>query len=142
MKLFGAVCILSLTAAGAARADIAPACAAPAGVTEVAFGDVPAAIRKALAEQTGDMALPGQPFNVGDVAQSVNGKTLPFRRGLFAWNRGTRWVIATEHGGRGYNDPVYAFDAGGDGKRVKLVGSKTAFPKTVCAAAAALLDAQ
>jgi len=142
MKLFGAVCAISLIAAGAARADVVPACPAPMGVTEVAFDQIPMGIMKALHDKTGDMAMPGQPFNATDVGQIANGKAVPSSRGLFAWSRGTRWVIATEHGGRGYNDPIYVFDVAADGKRVRLSVSKTAVPNTVCAVAKRLAGAQ
>ena len=140
MKRLGAACILFVLAAGGVRAAVVPACPAPAGVSAVAFGDLPAGVRKVLAEKTGEMALPGQPFNVTDVVSGD--KPLPFSRGLFVWNRGTRWVIATEHGGIGYSDPIYAFGIAADGKGVKLIASKPAVPKTVCATAAALFEAR
>ena len=140
MKLFGAACAACLIAAAPARAAVVAACPAPSGVMEMAFADIPAGVRKALMEKTGDIAPPGQPFNVTDVVQG--GKPLPFSRGIFVWNRGTRWVVATEHGGIAYSDPVYAFGVAANGKGIHLIAEKTAAPRTVCATAKILLDAQ
>ncbi len=141
MKLFSAVFVISLAAVGAARADVIPACAVPVGAAMVGFDQLPAAVRKALAQKTGPMAMPGQPFNVSDVVTSET-RRLPFSRGIFVWSRGTRWVVATEHGGIGYGDPVYVFDAIADHKRVVLTTSKVATPTTVCATALDLLNTQ
>ena len=138
MKLFSLALILSLATAGVARADVIPACAVPAGAMMVGFDQLPMAVRKALAQKTGPMAMPGQPFNATDVVS----KPLPFSRGIFVWSRGTRWVVATEHGGIAYNDPIYVFDAVHDRKRVVLTTSKTAVPATVCATAQDLLNTQ
>jgi hypothetical protein len=140
MKRFSLVIIASLAAAGAARADVIPACAVPTGATLIGFDQLPMAVRKALAKQTGPMAQPGQPFNASDVIDDK--KPLPQWRGIFVWSRGTRWVVATEHGGRGYSDPVFLFDATANGKRVALTTSKTANPTTVCAMAQDLLSTQ
>ncbi len=140
MKLLTAIFLLSLGLAGAARADVIPACAVPTGATLVGFDQLPMGVRKALAKQTGPMAQPGQPFNLSDVIDAR--KPLPQWRGIFVWGRGTRWVVATEHGGRGYNDPVFVFDATANGKRVALTTSKVAGPATVCATAQDLLNTQ
>ena len=63
MKRFGVICVLAVASAGAARADVVPACPVPPGVAAMAFTDLPAAIQKALHDQ----------------AQ-------PSARGLFAWS--------------------------------------------------------
>jgi hypothetical protein len=60
------------------------------------------------------------------------------RRLIFIWNRDTRWIVAIERGGLGYNDPVFAFEIGQDHKAV-LVREETAFPNTVCSTASSLL---
>ena len=138
MKRLSLVFIAALTMAGNARADVIPACAVPTGAVMIGFDQLPAAVRKALLKQTGPMAQPGQPFNATDVIT----KPLPSSRGIFVWSRGMRWVVATEHGGIGYNDPIYVFDAAGDRKRVALTTSKIAFPATVCATAQDLLNSQ
>jgi len=140
MKLLSSVLIASLAAAGAARAAVIPACPVPAGATLVGFDQLPVAVRRALAKQTGPMAQPGQPFNPSDVIDEKN--PLPQSRGIFVWSRGTRWVVATEHGGIGYNDPVFRFDATANGKRVALTTRKVASPTTVCAVAQDLLNTQ
>jgi len=140
MKSLSLVFILSLACAGAARADVIPACAVPTGATFIGFDQLPMAVRKALAQQTGPMAQPGQPFNASDVIDSK--KPLPQWRGIFVWGRGTRWVVATEHGGYGYGDPVFLFDATANGKRVALTAKTIASPATVCAKAQDLLNTQ
>lgn len=35
--------------------------------------------------------------------------------------RGTRYLIATEHGGRGYNNPIYVYEVDHNGKTAALV---------------------
>ena len=139
MKRFSVILGLGLwAAAGAVHADVIPACAVPTGAMMIGFDQLPTAVRKALAKQTGAMAMPGQPFNATDAVT----KPLPFSRGIFVWSRGTRWVIATEHGGIAYNDPIYVFDAVSDHKRVALTATRTATPATVCATAQDLLNTQ
>jgi hypothetical protein len=64
------------------------------------------------------------------------------RRLIFVRVHGTRWVIATEHGGRGYNDPVFAYDVDPDGSSAKLVGEQVAMPDTLCATAKKLLESR
>jgi hypothetical protein len=54
------------------------------------------------------------------------------RRLIFIWSRGDRWVIATEHGGRGYNDPIFAYAVSSDGLKATLLAERTAYPDTVC----------
>jgi hypothetical protein len=57
------------------------------------------------------------------------------------WNNGKRWVVATERGGRGYNNPIFAYDLSADSNSATLVQERTAFPPNVCEAATDLLKA-
>ena len=139
MKLFSLVFILSLAVTGAARADIIPPCPAPADVTVLPFDQVPIGLQKALHDKAGDLSPPPNPASPAPAGR----RKLPAATyGLFVWNRSTRWVIATQHGSRGYDAPVYVFDLAADGKRVGLTTEKRASGKTVCAVAKALVAAQ
>jgi hypothetical protein len=120
-----------------AFADEIPACEPVPGIEIQSFqNDTPPAIKHVLTETFGPVAPPGAPFTSTDVAIDPG---LPKRRVIFVWALGSRWVIATEHGGRGYNDPVLAFDLSPDRENAKLVGKTIAFPNTVCAAAHKML---
>lgn len=77
----------------------------------------------------------GAPFDSTDVVRI--GKS---RRLIFIWNRGTRWVVATEHGGLAYNFPVFAFEIDRDDEKAILVRQETAgFTNEVCSTASSLL---
>lgn len=108
-----------------------PACAPPARASSAPFADIPAALSLAL----GDIAAPGEPFDATDVV--VTGQN---RRVMFIWHAGSRWVVATERGGIGYNNPVLAYDLDEDGKGAIVVAERTAFPETVCSTATDLLQ--
>jgi len=118
-----------------ANADQLPTCRTPAGATIRSFpNDIPVALLNALKDKVGDVASPGDPFDSTDVL--VVGRN---RRAIFVWNRGERWVVATEHGGPGYNDPVFAFNVSSDGLNAAFVAAETAFPETICSIANELL---
>jgi hypothetical protein len=88
---------------------------------------------RALKEHVGEIVPRGATFDATDVV--VTGQS----REIFVWNAGRRWVVATEHGGRSYNDPIFAYDLGQDGRSASLVAERIAFPETVCATAFSLL---
>jgi hypothetical protein len=107
-------------------------CERPFGVEERAFpNDLPTGLTKAIRGKFGEIVPPGEKFDSTD--RIVTGKN---RRAILVWVRDRRWVIATEHGGLGYNDPVFAFDVSADGSEAKLVAEAIAFPDSVCAIAA------
>ena len=119
-------CVL---ACAPARADAIAPCAPPPGVTAVA---IPDGVPDAIMAQLGQIALPGQRFDASDVVMTgVN------RRYIFVWHRGDHWIVATERGGRGYNDPVmeYALSPGGT---ATLVTRTLSAPSTVCRDATAM----
>jgi hypothetical protein len=88
-----------------------------------------------LREHIGELAEPGTKFDATDVV--VTGRN---RRLIFVWYLGKRWIVATEHGGRGYNDPIFAYDLSQDGQSATLVQESIAFPKTVCSTASSMLS--
>jgi hypothetical protein len=61
------------------------------------------------------------------------------RRPIFIWSKESRWIVATEHGGRVWNYPVFAFDIDRDHNAI-LVRTEAAAVNTVCATASSLLD--
>lgn len=83
-----------------------------------------------MKEKLGEVVPPGEKFDSTD--RIVTGKN---RRAIFVWMRGNRWVIATEHGGLAYNDPIFAFDVSAGGLQAKLVAEAIAFPDSICAIA-------
>jgi hypothetical protein len=89
--------------------------------------DLPAPLSSALRENVGDIQDRGGPFDVSDVW--VTGH---FRRFIFAWHRGNRWVLATERGGISYSEPVFAYDLPLGGERAALVEELSSRPETLC----------
>ena len=89
---------------------------------------------QALTERIGEVVPAGAKFDATDLV--MIGKN---RRLIFIWNMGRRWVVATERGGIGYNDPIFAFDLSDDGRKATFVQERVAFPETVCATASSLL---
>lgn len=122
-------------AAQLSGADTIPPCQLASGVEERLFpADVPLPLKQDLDRRIGDLALAGEDFDNTDI--KVTGRR---RRLIFARSKGTRWVIATEHGGAIYNDPIFAYDVSDDGLAVTFVIEATAFPGSVCKAANKLL---
>jgi hypothetical protein len=120
---------LILVAAGIARADDIPTCPVPEGMKSVSIPDgVPEGLRSKL----GTIAAPGGQFDATDVVM-----TGISRRYIFAWHRGNRWIVAIEQGGRGYDDPIMAYDLSDDG-HASLVQRKSSAPQLVCSDANAL----
>lgn len=126
----------AVMAATPSVADYIPPCQTiPAGVSVISrLEDAPASLVRALTDRVGEIVAVGAPFDNTDRVQT--GKN---RRLIFIWNRGTRWVVATEHGGRGYNDPIFAFEIDKQ-NRVTLVRDKWAIPYSVCSTATSLIE--
>jgi hypothetical protein len=120
---------------GSAGYVFPPCRSLPEGVSVLTrLNDAPQPLVQALAERIGDIVPAGAPFDATDVIRV--GKN---RRLIFIWTRGTRWVVATERGGYGYGDPVFAFEASEDSRNVTLVRQEAAFRDTVCSTASSLL---
>jgi hypothetical protein len=116
--------------------DVIPACRLPMGVaTYSAQKDLPVPLREAVKQNLGTLMPPGSPFDSTDVVTTGHNRRL-----IFIWTRGTRWVIATEHGGRGYNDPIFAYEVDSNHQSAKLLAERIAFPGSVCAVAEELLS--
>jgi hypothetical protein len=115
---------------GSARADDIAPCPAPEGMTSAS---IPEDVPEALQAKLGKIALPGAQFDATDIViTGIN------RRYIFAWQKGNRWIVATEHGGIGYNDPILIYDMSADGKVATLVQRLISAPQTVCSYAVAM----
>jgi hypothetical protein len=116
--------------------DVIPVCSLPMGVASYSDQKVmPVTLRDAVKQKLGDLMPPGSPFDSTDVATTGHNRRL-----IFIWARRNRWVVATEHGGRGYNDPVFAYEVGPNRQQAKLIAERTAVPSSVCATAEEVLN--
>lgn len=116
-----------------AKADYIPPCTPPQGVVSVPLERVPPALMQALRNNVGEIVGPGEKFDATDVVWT--GRS---RRFIFVWSAGKRWIVATEHGGLGYNDPVFVYHLGEDERSAVLMAQEIAFPNNVCAVASGL----
>jgi hypothetical protein len=107
-------------------------CPAPPGAVKVS---IPSGLPPALREAMGNVALPGEPFNESDVY--VKGHS---GRYIFVWNIGTRWIVATEQGGKVLRAAIFTYDLGKDNKTATLIENRITFPNSVCAAATKLVE--
>jgi len=124
-----------ITSFTTAAADDVPFCPPPPGVTSIKLPDgLPPAIRSALSNEAGDIALPGEDFDATDLV--MTGRSWRF---IFVWQSADRWIVATEHGGIGYNDPVFLYRLEKDGQKATLLEKRHGFPKTVCQVATGLV---
>jgi hypothetical protein len=120
----------------AAAFDEIPTCHIPTGVQATDKQDgTPSALRAALKQKLGDMVPPKAPFDATDVVWTGHNRRL-----IFIWNLADRWIIATEHGGRGYNDPIFVYTVSPDGQKATLLAERIAFPNSVCSVAEELLS--
>ena len=116
-----------------AQADDIPPCQAPQGVSVAALpGGLPPVLKKDLADRFGQIVLPNEKFDSTDIR--ITGHS---RRFIFAWSIGAVWIVATEHGGVGYNDPIFRYEVGTE--TATLVQTLISFPNAVCAAATGLV---
>jgi hypothetical protein len=106
-------------------------CRVPLGVVKVTL---PAGLPPALSKAMGDVALPGEPFDAGDVYF----KRHKHSRYIFVWNIGSRWIVATEEGGKVLRAAIVAYDLGTDGKTATVIDERTTSPTNFCGAATKL----
>jgi len=121
----------ALAVAASARPTEAAAisdCPVPPGAVQVAL---PSGLSPALRKATGNIALPGEPFNAIDIY--VKGQ--PSRRYIFVWNIGKRWIVAAEQGGKALRATTFTYDLGKDDKTAVLIETRITFPESVCAVA-------
>ena len=130
------ICIIAATLAMGASAASAQAaairdCPAPPGAVNVAL---PSGLPAALRDVMGDIALPGEPFDSTD----VHVKGHKYRRYIFVWNIGARWIVATEQGGIALRSAIFVYDLSNDGKTATLINRRMGLPNNVCGAATKL----
>ena len=122
-----------LMVASAAPAQVAATrdCPAPPGAVNVAL---PSGVPPELRDAMGNIALPGEPFDSSDVY--VKGHK--YRRYIFVWNIGARWIVATEQGGIALHSAIFVYRLGQAGKTAALIDKRIGFTNNVCGAATKL----
>ena len=58
------------------------------------------------------------------------------------WKADDKWIVATEHGGFAYNNPIFLYDLGGNEQKAVLTAQAIASPNTLCAVASGLISSQ
>ena len=82
----------------------------------------------------GNIALPGEPFDSSDVI--VKGHK--YRRYIFVWKVGDRWIVAMEQGGIALRTLVSVYALSKDGKTAILSNKSSEFTTDVCGTATRL----
>ena len=131
VQIATALCAAAILAASAKADDIPPCNVPPSVKSMTLLSATPVAIQQAVRDTVGDIVPAGEPFDSTDVATVGR-----FRRLIFIWNTGRRWVVATEHGGIVYNDPIFAYVLNEDAALAETV---VAAPNTVCVMATNLI---
>jgi hypothetical protein len=136
---FALVAVIAIILVGAAATWLGGgaivSCPLPIGVSFISrLDDAPPSLVQALTERAGEVAPAGTKFDATDVV--ATGKR---RRLIFIWNMDGRWVVATERGGIGYNNPIFAFDLSDERRKASFVQERVALPDTVCSTASSLL---
>jgi hypothetical protein len=133
-SMSGALVLAMAASATPTQATAISGCPVPPGAVNVSIpSGLPLSLRIAL---PGDIALPGEPFDATDVYV----KSHNHRRYIFVWNIGTRWIVATEQGGRVLRAAIFTYDLGKDDKTAALIEERITFPNSVCAAATKLIE--
>ena len=90
-------------------ADAAPSCTPPPGMVSVPLKQVPSILLQTIIDDVGEIAPPMGRFDRTDVMMvGLN------RRFAFFWKADDKWIVATEHGGFAYNNPIFVdIDGGG-----------------------------
>jgi hypothetical protein len=130
----GALVLAMAASATPTQATAISDCRVPPGAVKVSIpSGLPLSLRMALPS---DIALPGEPFDETDIYVKRHNHS----RYLFVWNIGTRWIVATEQGGRVLRAAIFTYDLGKDDKTAVLIEEQTTFPTSVCAAATKLVE--
>jgi hypothetical protein len=87
-----------------------------------------------IARRDGRYRFAGEPFDSSDVY--VKGHK--YRRYIFVWNIGTRWIVAAEQGGIALRSAIFVYHLGKDGKTATLINKRIGFTNNVCGAATKL----
>jgi hypothetical protein len=116
-------------------ADAAPSCTPPPGMASVPLKQVPSVLLQTLVDNVGEIAPPGGGFDRTDVV--MVGRN---RRFAFFWKADNKWIVATEHGGFGYSNPIFLYDVDGGEQKAVLTAQAISWPKTLCAVASDLIS--
>jgi hypothetical protein len=110
-----------------------PSCAPPPGVVPVPLAQVPPILLQTLIDSVGEIAPPGASFDRTDVVMFGRNRRL-----AFFWKADSKWIVATEHGGFGYNNPIFLYHLDEGERKAVLMVQKITFPNTLCAVASEL----
>jgi hypothetical protein len=114
----------------------APSCPSPAGAKTIRrMSKMPSSVSQALKANIRDIVDSNQPFDDLDVVRYGG----HFNRFAFAWEKGSHWVVVTEHGGIAYSNPIYVFHSDSNTKSAKLITSARSYHEPVCKVANQLL---
>ena len=114
-------------------ANAAPSCMPPPGVVPVPLTQVPSILLQTLIDSVGEIAPPGRSFDRTDVVMFGRNRRL-----AFFWKADNKWIVATEHGGFGYSNPIFLYHLDEGERKAVLMAQKIAFPNTLCAVASEL----
>jgi hypothetical protein len=118
--------------------DQIPRCATPSGARSVEkLGQLPLPLQSAIRQKYGEIVPRDADFDATDVVWYGHDRRL-----ISIWSRGDLWVIATEHGGRGYNDPVFAYRFKSGDASATFLAERITFPEKVCQVSTDMLNAK
>ncbi len=116
--------------------SVAAACLHQDGVEAVAFDHLPIALRMDLRTRAPDLSPAGGPFNASDVGVG------PRTRFIAAVHYKDRYVVAYEHGGRGYHVDMLTYSASfADDAYTGPLARQVVFDKPDCSALASTITA-
>ena len=102
-------------------------CAHQGGVEAVSFDQLPIAVRVDLKIRAPELSPAGGPFNASDVGVG------PRTRFIAAVHYKDRYVVAYEHGGRGYHVDLLTYSAGLADDAAAPLARHVAFDRPSCA---------
>jgi hypothetical protein len=120
------------------HADVSSTCKAPDGLTAVkSLNLLPPAVLTAIKAKAPDIVDVGERFDATDFIVYRHS-----HRFMFAWSTGTRWVVAVEHGGYVYNNPIWVLQKSPPLSTTVVLSETISDPKSVCSTAKRLVATQ
>lgn len=125
-----------LAFASSCYAEQPPSCPTPDGAKTIRLiSKMPRSVSEALKANIRDIVDSNQPFDDMDFVRYGG----HFNRFAFAWEKGSHWVIVTEHGGIAYSNPIYLFHSDSNTEAAKLITVARTYHEPVCKVASQLL---
>jgi hypothetical protein len=88
-----------------------------------------------ITRRDGQYRFAGEPFDSRDVY--VKGHK--YRRYIFVWNVCSRWIVATDQGGRALRSAIFVYHLRKEGKTATLINKRIGFTSYVCGGATKLI---